>query len=82
MFQLAASLSKKNEKIRIQDRNKRTALVAADMFLKINGYRLQIVPLQEDHTAEQLGEFYQSVATAVDSWSPEIVRYITEATEN
>jgi death-on-curing family protein len=45
LFQLAASLSEKIMKNHAyQDGNKRTALVAADMFLKINVYQLQEVP--------------------------------------
>jgi len=40
VFQLAANLSEKIMKNHAyQDGNKRTALVAADMFLKINGYK-------------------------------------------
>ena len=30
------------------DGNKRVVLVAADMFLKINGYKLQVAPLRND----------------------------------
>jgi len=88
MFQLAANLSEKIIKNHAyQDGNKRTALVAADMFLKINGYKLQKVPLQANDTndrvnqsivdahvaactsawtAEQLGRFYQSVASKIE----------------
>ena len=41
LFQLAAALSEKIMKNHAyQDGNKRTALVAADMFLKINGWKL------------------------------------------
>ncbi|MCJ1360221.1 MAG: hypothetical protein MMC33_010224, partial [Icmadophila ericetorum] len=32
-----------------QDGNKRTALVAADMFLKISGYKLQETPMAHDN---------------------------------
>jgi len=70
-----------------QDGNKRTALVAADMFLKINGYKLQKVQLQANDTndrvnqsiadahvavctsawtAEQLRQFYQSMASEIE----------------
>ena len=88
VFQLAASLSEKIMKNHAyQDGNKRTALIAADMFLKINGYKLQKVPLQANDTddrvnqsiadahvaactsawtAEQLGQFYQSVASEIE----------------
>lgn len=41
VFQLAANLAEKIMKDHaFQDGNKRTALLAADMFLKINGYYL------------------------------------------
>lgn len=91
LFQLAASLSEKIMKNHAyQDGNKRTALVAADMFLKINGYELHKVPLKEYKnnqvlvrahvavctntcTAEQLGAYYQSLATAIEAWTPEIL---------
>jgi len=49
IFQLAANLS---EKIMMnhayQDGNKRTALLAADMFLRINGYQLQKTPMADN----------------------------------
>lgn len=45
VFQLAASLSDKIIRNHpYQDGNKRTAMAAADMFLKINGYKLQETP--------------------------------------
>ncbi|KAK2764296.1 hypothetical protein FQN54_008988 [Arachnomyces sp. PD_36] len=99
VFQLAANLSEKIMKNHAyQDGNKRTALLAADMFLKINGYRLQKVPLHEDQvnqdlanahvavvtnqwTAEQLGSYYQSVATPIDEWTPDIVEFRNMSTE-
>ena len=101
MFQLAASLSEKIIKNHAyQDGNKRTALVAAGMFLKINGYKLQKVPLQANDdrvnqsiadahvavctsawTAEQLGQFYQSVASEIEEWSADIMEYKNAATE-
>ncbi|KKK14317.1 hypothetical protein ARAM_000780 [Aspergillus rambellii] len=37
-----------DEPNRLADGNKRTALLAADMFLNINGYRLQNVPFADD----------------------------------
>lgn len=89
IFQLAANLSAKIMKNHaFPDGNKRTALVAADMFLKINGYELQKEPFhgQDDHneslatahvavvtnklTTEQLGDHYQSIATAVETRGP------------
>ncbi|KID59689.1 DOC family protein, partial [Metarhizium hybridum] len=48
LFQLAGILA---EKVILnhpyQDGNKRTALFAADMFLKINGYQLQKRPMEK-----------------------------------
>ena len=50
-----------------QDGNKRTALVVTDMFLKINGYQLQTVPLREDdvqdHVNQQLADAHVAVCT-------------------
>ncbi|EMD93786.1 hypothetical protein COCC4DRAFT_152012 [Bipolaris maydis ATCC 48331] len=47
VFQLAASLSEKVIKNHaLWDGNKRTALLAADLFLKINGYNIQMASLQ------------------------------------
>ena len=49
VFQLAAVLSLKVMKNHaFQDGNKRTALLAADMFLKINGYKLRAVAVEAD----------------------------------
>ncbi len=103
VFQLAAALSvsiMKNHAY--QDGNKRTALVAADMFLKINGYILQKVPLQANSTndcviqqladahvavctnawtAEQLGQLYQSMATATEEWGADVETYRDAAIE-
>ncbi|KAF1962573.1 DOC family protein [Byssothecium circinans] len=96
LFQLAASLSEKIMKNHAyQDGNKRTALVAADMFLKMNGYKLQQTPLQPDQnlenahvavctnawTAEDLGRFYEQKATAIEEWTPEVMAYRNEAIE-
>ncbi|MCJ1257737.1 hypothetical protein MMC24_005563 [Lignoscripta atroalba] len=99
VFQLAATLSEKIMKNHAyQDGNKRTALLAADMFLKINGYKLQKTSHQADPanqsladaqvaactnvwTAEQLGQFYQSVASVVDELSTKIRRSRNAATE-
>ena len=45
-LQLAAKLAEKIMKNHAyQDRNKRTALLAAGMFLKIDGYKLQDTPM-------------------------------------
>lgn len=51
------------------DRNKRTALVAADMFLKINGYRLQERPVAQDGVNTDLANAHDAVCT--NQWSPE-----------
>ena len=49
MFQLASNLSDKIMKNHAyQDGNKRTAPLAAAMFLKINGHVLRNIPFQED----------------------------------
>jgi death-on-curing family protein len=100
IFQLAANLSEKIMKNHAyQDGNKRTALIAANMFLQINGYKLQKVPFQEHDEAnrpiaeahvavvtnkwktEQLGDFYQSIATDIEAWTPEILAYRDGAIE-
>jgi len=102
VFQLAAHLAEKIMKNHAyQDGNKRTALLAADMFLKINGYKLQDTPLAADTlnddianahvavttnqwNAKQLGEYYESIATPIASWTPEILAYrnVPPSTEN
>ena len=99
VFQLAAVLAEKIMKNHpYQDGNKRTALLAADMFLKINGYKLQDTPMANDaindsiataHVAvttrqwdaKQLGQYYESIATPVASWTPLIMAYRNAATE-
>ena len=99
IYQLAANLAEKIMKNHAyQDGNKRTALLAADMFLKINGRQLQKTPMEEDqanrgitdaHVAvvtnqwdkKQLGDYYESIATPLDTWTPEIVEFRNGATE-
>lgn len=97
VFQLAGILA---EKIILnhayQDGNKRVALVAADMFLKINGYQLQKKPFGRDEvndslkdahvavatnvwTAEDLAEYYRSIAKPVNRVTSEVQRYTSEA---
>ena len=57
VFQLAAAISEKIMKNHaFQDGNKRTALIAADMFLKVNGYQLQSIPLQADSAHDQVNQ--------------------------
>lgn len=64
VFQLAANLAEKIMKNHaFQDGNKRTALVAADMFLKINGYCLQKVPFAEDMHNKGLANAHVAVVT-------------------
>lgn len=64
LFQLATKLSEKLAKnSAFQDGNKRVALVAADMFLKINGYRLQETPLKPDANSGGLTEALVKVTT-------------------
>ncbi|CAL5866403.1 uncharacterized protein PFLUO_LOCUS611 [Penicillium psychrofluorescens] len=99
VFRLAANLAEKIMKNHaVQDGNKRTALLAADMFLKINGYFLQKVPFAEDinnkgladahvavvknqWTAEQLRNYYRSVAARLVLETAEVMQYRSSAIE-
>ncbi|KAL5040921.1 hypothetical protein BDW71DRAFT_213595 [Aspergillus fruticulosus] len=64
VFQLAANLAEKIMKIHtFMDGNKRTALVAADMFLEINGYILRKTPFAEDLHNRALANAHVSVVT-------------------
>ncbi|KAF2241824.1 DOC family protein [Trematosphaeria pertusa] len=98
LFVLAGELATKIMKNHaFPDGNKRIALVAADRFLKMNGYRLQRLPLHEQNnialedahvkvvenkmSAEELGKFYASIATAIEEWTPDIIAYRNEAIE-
>ncbi|UNI24944.1 hypothetical protein JDV02_010659 [Purpureocillium takamizusanense] len=70
VFQLAGVLAQKiilNHAY--QDGNKRAALVAADMFLKINGYQLQKKPFGRDSVNEELKRAHVAVATS--QWTAE-----------
>lgn len=69
-FQLAADLSEKVMRNHAyMDGNKRTALVAADMFMKINGYRLL---LDEEDLFAVNGELADAQVTVVTGgWSRE-----------
>ena len=76
-----------------QDGNKRTAMAAADMFLKINGYKLQDIPLDSNEpnnkefrdahlalinnqwTADQLGNYYESMAKPVSGMTKIIMEF-------
>lgn len=70
IFKLAANLSEKIIKNHaFQDGNKRTALVAADMFLKINGYRLQEIPLAKDSVNADLAAAHNAICT--NQWTVE-----------
>ncbi|KAI9741255.1 MAG: hypothetical protein M1834_002971 [Cirrosporium novae-zelandiae] len=63
-FTLAAILSKKIIKNHaFQDGNKRTALVAAAMFLRINGYRLQETLLAQASVNADLATAHAAVCT-------------------
>ncbi|OAX81847.1 hypothetical protein ACJ72_03812 [Emergomyces africanus] len=93
IFQLAANLSEKIMKNHaFMDGNKRAALLAADMFLSVNGYKLQDIPMAHDSvnqgianahvavttnqwTGEQLGNYYESVATPIASWTQDILAW-------
>ena len=73
-FQLAADLSEKVMRNHAyMDGNKRTALVAADMFMKINGYRLQLLREDEDEDRFAVnGELADAqVAVVTGEWSRE-----------
>ncbi|KAF2497352.1 hypothetical protein BU16DRAFT_559103 [Lophium mytilinum] len=70
MFQLAAKLSEKIMKNHaFQDGNKRTALLAAYMFLRINGYKLQSAPLQSNTVNGSLAN--AQVAVCTNAWTAE-----------
>ncbi|OBT89584.1 hypothetical protein VE02_01738 [Pseudogymnoascus sp. 03VT05] len=64
IFQLAANLSEEIMKNHAyQDGNKRIALVAADMFLKINGYKIQRKPMAHDAMNDGVADALVLVAT-------------------
>jgi death-on-curing family protein len=64
VFQLAANLAEKFMKNHaFQDGNKRTALVAADMFLKVNGYYLQKASFAEDTSNKGLADAHVALVT-------------------
>ncbi|KAM4056027.1 fic/DOC family protein [Hirsutella rhossiliensis] len=72
IFQLAGVLAQKvilNHPY--QDGNKRTALFAADMFLKINGYQLQKEPMAEEDTELNNGLADAHVLVATSEWTAE-----------
>ncbi len=74
VFQLAAVLSEKLIKNHaFQDGNKRTALVAADMFLKMNGYRLQERHMAQENINRDLADALNAVCT--NQWTPEQLAY-------
>jgi death-on-curing family protein len=67
VFQLAANLAEKIMKNHaFQDGNKRTALLAADMFLKINGHKLQETSVAHDDV--NLGITNVHVAVTMNQW--------------
>lgn len=57
-----------------QDGKKRTALVAADMFLKMNGYRLQRIPSVCESVDNGLADAHVAVTTNQRS-AEELGRY-------
>lgn len=64
LFQLAGVLAQKiTLNHAYQDGNKRVSLLAADMFMKINGYQLQKTLLSRDELDEQLQSAHVAVAT-------------------
>ncbi|EEQ33524.1 hypothetical protein McanMca71_004700 [Microsporum canis] len=64
VFQLAANLAEKIMRNHAyQDGNKRTALLAADMFLKVNGYYLQKVPFADDANNKGLSDAHVALVT-------------------
>ncbi|KAL4885229.1 hypothetical protein BJY04DRAFT_214566 [Aspergillus karnatakaensis] len=66
IFQLAANLAEKVMKNHaFHDGNKRTALAAADMFLRINGYSLREVPFtdEDSHNKEDITDAHVAVVT-------------------
>ena len=68
LFQLAASLAEKIMKNHaFQDGNKRTALLAADMFLKMNGYELKGSSLQPEDGGQELENAHVAVCT--NAWA-------------
>ncbi|KAL9621524.1 MAG: hypothetical protein Q9160_004054 [Pyrenula sp. 1 TL-2023] len=70
VFQLAANLSEKIMKNHAyMDGNKRTALVAADIFLKMNGYVLQDIPFAQNNVNMDLANAHVAVVT--NRWSTE-----------
>lgn len=98
VFTLAANLSEKLMKNHaFQDGNKRTALLAADTFLKVNGFRLQENPLAdkdgqglaEAHvnvctnawTTAELAAYYESVVVPVERETDEIAEFKWDAIE-
>ncbi|KAJ5373481.1 hypothetical protein N7517_005487 [Penicillium concentricum] len=73
VFRLAAILAERIMKNHaFQDGNKRTALMAADMFLKMNGYYLRKFPFAEDAHTEGLAEAHVAVVTK--KWTVEQLR--------
>lgn len=93
IFQLAANLSEKIMKNHaFMNGNKRTALLAADMFLSVNGYQFQksspahsnenqgisdalVAVTTKKWTIEQLGSYYESIATPIASWNEDILKW-------
>lgn len=72
LFQLAGLLASKvilNHPY--QDGNKRTALYAADMFLKMNGYQLETKPMGTEDEQRNREISLAQVSAATTQWSSE-----------
>ncbi|KAL4949833.1 hypothetical protein BDW69DRAFT_197771 [Aspergillus filifer] len=84
VFQFAEKIMKNHA---FPDGNKRTALVAADMFLKVKGYHLRKVPFEQVKFDQELANAHVAVAT--NQWTAEqlghlyktVLEYKTNATE-
>ena len=64
IFQLAANLAEQiMKKHAYKDGNKRTAYLAADMFLKINGYKLHDTPMTNDAVNTDIANMHEAVMT-------------------
>ena len=72
LLQLAATLA---ERVILNhaypDGNKRTALVAADMFLKVNGYQLQRNPMEATDESLNRGLSEAHISVAKREWTSE-----------
>lgn len=63
VFQLAADLAENIMKSHAYQDGNKTALLAADMFLKINGYKLQKTPMAYDAVNHDITNAHVAVVT-------------------